>query len=328
MRFLPVVLFLSFTAALPVPQAHAQAQDQSGYTLDDNLLYRINFGSAEDVRVLLEKGANPNARNKQGETALEVAFQRNDGESSGMSLALVDKGASIDVPDSTGNPPIFGAIKYRQFKVVKLLMDKGVDLHLKSAEGVPLFDYAKVYGDPDTLKLLQDMLDKEKANADRLRDPNRFKEIVKIYTNDSCLYQYWSFFLSSRQAPEKAVDTQKKIDEIKHNIYQLISQIQLYYAAASTNALRNVSSQAVQKMYNELNAMISNSNRADNGVGSEEDANKRCDKIINSLNIEFVPAVLSSNAQNAAAAAAAQSGHPPPAPSTPPPMPMDPSHTH
>ncbi len=315
MRFLLVVLFVLFA---PAPQALAQGK---GYTLDEDLLYRINFGSAEDVRVLLGKGANPNARTKQGETALEVALERNDAEASGMALALIDKGASIDTADKNGNPIIIDAIRYKQTKVVKDLMERGVDFHTKSVEGIPLIEYAKVAGDQEVIKLIQDLTDKENAYMESLRDPNRFKDIVKIYTMDSCVYQYWSFFLSSRQSPEKDTETKKKIEDIKHTIYQLIGQIQQYYASASTQALHNISSKAVQNIYNALNDMVSNSNRADNGVGTDEDAKARCTKVVDRLNIEFVPAVLSSSAPVNTPSASSRSAAPPP-------LPVDPKAAH
>jgi ankyrin repeat protein len=316
MRFLPVIIFLLLA---PAPQATAQSP---AHTLDDDMLYRINFGSAEDVRVLLEKGANPNARNKQGETPLEIAIERNDSESSGIAMALIEKGADIDARDKNGNPPIIDAIRYKQFRVVKELLSRGVDFHTKSSDGIALIDYAKVDGDPETVKMIQDLIDKENAYAASLRDPNRFKDIVQIYTMDSCLYQYWSYFYSSRQAPEKDIETKKKIDGVKKAITDLITQIQQYYSSASTTALHNASSRAVQTIYEILNRMVSNRNRAENGVGTEEDAKTRCGKVVDNLHIEFVPAVLS----NSTSGAPAQGAPSTPKNGAPPPLPMEPGH--
>src|SRR5262249_6646459 len=89
MRFLPLIALLFLAGA-------ALAADlPAGHTLEDEMLYRINFGSADDVRVLLDKGADANATNKQGETALEIAIERNDAEASGIAMVLIEKGADF-----------------------------------------------------------------------------------------------------------------------------------------------------------------------------------------------------------------------------------------
>lgn len=315
MRFLPLIILLLLTPAL---QAAAEGP---AHSLDDDMLYRINFGSAEDVRALLEKGANANARNKQGETALEIAIERNDGESTGIAMVLIDKGADLDARDKNGNPPIIDAIRFRLTKVVKEMLNRGVDFHTKSADGISLIDYAKVDGDPETIKMIQDMVDKENAYIASLKDPNRFKDIVKVYTLNSCLYQYWGYVYSTRQLADKDAEIKKKIDGIKKAITQLITQIQQYYSSASTSALHNASSKAVQNIYDNLNRMVSNRNRADNGVGTDEDAQKRCEKVVEDMHISFVPVVL-NNPQGTPGQAAP--GTPDNGTSaTPPPLPME-----
>lgn len=284
MRFLLLICLL-----ITLQPLSAAAQN---YTLDDDLLYRINFGSAEDVKLLLDKGANPNAKTKQGETALVVAIQRNDKESAGIAQALIDKGANLDVTDKAGNAPIFNAIRYKQPLIAKALLLKGANFHAKNAQGITVLDFATQNGDKDTAQLVQSFIDKENAYASSLRTPERYKEIVAQYAIDSCLYQYWSYFLASRQAPEKDADTQKKVNAIKQDLHDLIVQIQKYYATASTQELNDVANQAVSKIYTALDSLISNSNRTEKGVGSDADAKARCEKIVADMKIDFLPAAI------------------------------------
>jgi len=305
MRFLAFLLFLFLAPAVFAA---------GGYTLDEDLLYRINFGSAEDIRLLLEKGANPNAHSRQGESALIMAIDRNDAETLAMVKVLVDKGASIETPDRSGSAPIINAAKYGQIEVVKILLAQGADFNVKSPNGTPLVEIARLNGKPELVRAIQEAVDKETAYAESLRSPERFKEIVKLYALDSCVYQYWNFFLTSRQAPERDDETKKKIEQVKHSLYLLIKQIQKYYTSTSTEALQKVSSSAVQEIYDMLQAMISNQNRAENGVGRDEDAKNRCEKIVEALNIDFVP-VMNPNIPSAASSGAA--GNAPPLPMGP-----------
>jgi Ankyrin repeats (3 copies) len=323
MRFLLPAILL-FTA--PAFTVYAQTagggiiSPGKGYSLDDDLIYRLNFGSAADVQLLLDKGANPNAKTPQGESALDVALERNDAETFGMAKALIDKGADTNDIDKSGNPPIVNAIRYKEPDIVKMLIEKGVDVHIKTPEGIPLIEYAKRYGDTDTAKSIQAIFDKEKAYQDSLRTPERFKQFVQKYATDSCLYQYWAFFESSRQEPGRDDEVKAKVEELKSSLGTIVVEVQKYYSDASTQAMLKVASRGVDGVYKDLNGMISNYNRSEHGVGKDSDAADRCQRIIGDLKFDLAPTMRpespspqdqSSEAEGSSTAA------------TPPPLPID-----
>jgi hypothetical protein len=310
-------LFSLLILLLIAPAFHAGAQN---YTLNDDLLYRINFGSAEDVKVLLAKGANPNARTRQGETALNVAMERNDGESERMAEALVEKGADMDTPDKDGTPPLIIAVKYKLTGVVKLMLAKGANYHTNAADGTPLVEYARKYGDKEMVDAIQYLIGKEEAYAESLRTPERFHEMARLYTTDSCAYQYWSYFVASRQSPDKDQENQKKIEQAKARLHQLITEIHKYYSTASTEATVKVANLGVQQIYNELDEMVSNSNRAEKGIGRDEDAKARCEKIIATLPVDSIPVTFSDGT---APTFTQYSGQAAAKPGSPVPLPMD-----
>jgi cytohesin len=64
------------------------------------------MGEASFVRMLLEKGASPNARDSAGETPLHEALRRRDHEIVG---ALLDFGANPNLPDRMGLTPLQAA---------------------------------------------------------------------------------------------------------------------------------------------------------------------------------------------------------------------------
>jgi len=290
-------LFSLLLLLLLLPPLRAAAQD---FSLNENLLYRLNFGSAEDVRLLLAQGADPNARTPQGESALDVAIARDDPESTGMAETLLDKGADPDTVDRYGNAPLINAIKYRQDDIVKALLLKGADYHITLPDGTSLLDYTKKVGDKESIEAVQKLIDKEEAYFATLRTPERFKEMIALYTTDSCLYQYWSYFLASKQAPERDDATRKKIAGMRNTLHQLAVQIQKYYPTASLEGLHKAATEAVNQIYTLLNSMISNSNRAESGIGADDDGKMRCQRIIGGLDLEhYVPFPVASNRRSA-----------------------------
>ena len=76
-------------------QLNLQSEDR-GYS---PLMDAAQAGSADLVRLFLEKGADPNLKSKDGQTALVVAVGRNDAE---VARLLVEGGADADEADKLG----------------------------------------------------------------------------------------------------------------------------------------------------------------------------------------------------------------------------------
>src|SRR6185369_17502889 len=173
------LLFLIFL--LISPAAFAQ---QAGYTLDQELLYRINFGRADDVKILLDKGANPNAVSDVGEYALSIAIGREDSESAPIVRALLDKGANPNMYDKSNVYPIVNAVMSNKPLIVSNLMEKGADFHVKSPNGRTLIEIAKANNFKEMEKLLQDQIDKEAALNASLHSTDRFHQLINNYYLD------------------------------------------------------------------------------------------------------------------------------------------------
>lgn len=76
------------------------------------------------IRFLLQRGADPNIRNKKGITPLQLATSLSftDGVE-----ALIKGGANVNVSDQTGETPLIAAVHARNVPLVRLLLDKGAD---------------------------------------------------------------------------------------------------------------------------------------------------------------------------------------------------------
>jgi len=280
------IIFILFLLFIPTFSSAA------GYSPDEELIYRINFGSSEDVRLLLEKGANPNAITNTGDPALSIAVYRDDAEANGIVKVLLEKGANPNTIDKSRYYPIVLAVKNQRAEMVAALFAKGADFSVKSPDGKNLIDIAKAGGNLEIIKMVQTEVDKEAARAAALRTPERFRENMKLYSFDSCLYQYWNYVLASRQTPDKEADINTKIASVKTDIEKLVEQIQKYYPATPTKDLKEISDGSAQSIYDTLDSMVSNRNRLDHNVGTDDDAQQRCHKVSDGIAVDFAPSVL------------------------------------
>ena len=83
----------------------------------------LGAANAEKTRVLLAKGADANARSKLGRTPLMIAASC-DGCSTSVKL-LLDKGADPNAADAQGHTPLLAAANVNDLQSVKLLLAKG-----------------------------------------------------------------------------------------------------------------------------------------------------------------------------------------------------------
>ncbi len=129
------------TSMLLQAGANPNAKDNSGTTPLQLCFYRY-YGviriQEECVRLLLEAGSNPNVKSRENDEPLIFSAAQH----STVLELMLNKGISPDIKDSEGTPLIFHSTSYRYApgEPIKVLLNAGVDIFAKNAEGKDVFE--------------------------------------------------------------------------------------------------------------------------------------------------------------------------------------------
>jgi len=141
------------TAFKTLALQHPKAGNLRGPGGTTPLMQAALYGDVESVRLLLDKGADPNLRNEAGATALMWAV--NDLEKTRL---LLDRGADVNArSEDSRTALLIAAGQFGSREVVKLLLDRGADINVKSpglgGDMTPLAEAAR-FPDEALLRLL------------------------------------------------------------------------------------------------------------------------------------------------------------------------------
>ena len=122
-----------------VPPKDINAQGDMGWPMLVYVCRGDNGEHPEEILRLLELGADIDVRNYKGKTPLHCAAKA--GFLSVIDL-LIEKGATIDAPDNSGETALFEAIRStikdgeKQRAAIEALLVKGADLNFKNGKGL------------------------------------------------------------------------------------------------------------------------------------------------------------------------------------------------
>lgn len=119
------------------------------------------------VRFLLQRGGDPNIRNKRGATPLQMATAL--GFTEGVA-ALIKGGASIDIADQTGETPLITAVHARNLALVRLMLEKGADPDRNDNSGRSARDYMELQAGNDILRQIFVDADAKRAASGTKKD--------------------------------------------------------------------------------------------------------------------------------------------------------------
>jgi ankyrin repeat protein len=138
--------------------AEINARDEDGGTA---LIAAAGYGLLGIVEMLLQEGADIEARNNYGSTPLLVAAcdcaEATMPDTLDVVKVLLQKGANINARDRRGDTALMVASGGGVIKteIVKLLIEKGADLKIKNNRGETALMVAKKSNVPDVVRLLK-----------------------------------------------------------------------------------------------------------------------------------------------------------------------------
>ncbi|MBW4468371.1 MAG: ankyrin repeat domain-containing protein [Pegethrix bostrychoides GSE-TBD4-15B] len=133
------------TASAQIAQFTAQVTD-----LDQALLDAVSAGRLGDVRVALERGADPDAGDLYSGYALASAATLGYTE---IVQLLLERGAKVDIAADEGYRPLIEAIVANQTSIVQLLLEEDADPNRVTSGLTPL-EFAIQSNNPAIVKLL------------------------------------------------------------------------------------------------------------------------------------------------------------------------------
>jgi ankyrin repeat protein/mRNA-degrading endonuclease RelE of RelBE toxin-antitoxin system len=133
---------------------YTEQEQEKQKILGPQLLAACVAGKMQQVRRLLKDGADPNsmyAVNEMGSTPLHIATSHDSLE---MVKLLVEHGADMEARDHQGNTPFFFACVPKENSIMEYMLDQGANINMRTAQGGTALGMACYNGDLKKVTLL------------------------------------------------------------------------------------------------------------------------------------------------------------------------------
>ena len=117
---------------------------ESLWELDQLLLSAAVSGSATEVARRLKEGADPDARDADGDPVLLLAASRNGNLA--VVRELLGAGADVNARDAMGNTPLIVAVRDENLGIVQRLTSSGAEINVSNLDGDTPLTNAATWG--------------------------------------------------------------------------------------------------------------------------------------------------------------------------------------
>lgn len=105
----------------------------------------------EIVKLLLQKGASPNSKDRYGDPVIMEGLSKME-----ILEILVNAGADVNLKDQNSQTLLIRAVNTGNIKLVKFLLSKGANPKIRNARGQNALDIAESRGNAEVITLLND----------------------------------------------------------------------------------------------------------------------------------------------------------------------------
>lgn len=137
---------------------HGIPVDDGGIDFVPAIVVATDYNHLAAVKYLLQRGANPNRKARDGRTALAVAAQAG---RSNIATVLLENGADPNLVAQNSDTPLFIAVRAHRTAVVQLLIEHKADIGDTDITGRTALDLAEEHNFDDIAALLRDAERKE-----------------------------------------------------------------------------------------------------------------------------------------------------------------------
>lgn len=148
---------IAILLVLPIPLTTCTRQVHS------DLIQAAKKGDIDSVEASLGAGADVNAKNRLGQTALMLAARN---AHTKIVRALLDNGAEVNAEDGDGHTALIYAAGHGDIEVIQTLLAEGADVNVKGKDGDTAFRTAVRSGRTEVVRLLKDAGAKDERASD------------------------------------------------------------------------------------------------------------------------------------------------------------------
>lgn len=272
-QFIIITIFC-FCVSLTYGATRAYAQD----ALLRELAYRIQSGSAADVKLYLASFHNLNVTDESGWPLLTIAAARTDAQALSIVQSLVEAGADPNYGGEHKNYPLISAVSSENTAVVGYLLEHNADYQAKSSGGVTAAQLIQQSNMPVMTAMLQKRIQQDQEKTNDTYSQGNLNRLTYELAFNSCAMQYYSYYYNSKQDAVAQEVQDKTIAHYKQAVSVAMTELARYFrvnADRSTMVFKN----ARTDIYTELENMVSNRYRREQEVGKLSDMEARCSKV-------------------------------------------------
>lgn len=247
--------------------------------MNKELIYRVQFSQAEDIKLLLERGGDPNITTRTGMPLVSVAALRKDDGAVAVMRALVEAGANVNEGGRNKEYPIIIAARENNTAMMRYLIEEaGADYMVENRDGLTPLEIAEYYGYHDSLALLRARTEtRVQEHHWRSSDEHRdllYQELGLAF----CEHQYMSYYFSSGQGGESKAEQRRTLNALQSRVRAVMADLNAHFQARP-RVMDSMKTLITDKLMKEFNEMVSNRQRRQTGVGTEKDVLRRCNRL-------------------------------------------------